>query len=132
MTPFHNKYLHKTATKAASCFICYKETTSVLTTPGDFFYACPGHLKDVFFCSPESLSKESSKEEPVILGLNDTPVGKDGQQDSNSKSKDTDPKPQYYTLHGKIFYLRQRSHQERQMESDKLHLLSQMKSPPKN
>ncbi|KAL9099435.1 MAG: hypothetical protein Q9163_005060 [Psora crenata] len=39
---------------AKSCDICYKPTTSVLITPDnkDFFYLCPGHLKDRSFCSP--------------------------------------------------------------------------------
>ena len=58
-------------TASKSCEICYKPSTSVLVTPEskvsisssitsvgtaksfqDFFYVCPGHLKDRGFCSP--------------------------------------------------------------------------------
>ncbi|KAL9612118.1 MAG: hypothetical protein Q9167_003270 [Letrouitia subvulpina] len=48
-------HLRKVAEASAKpCDICYKPTTSVLITPDrkDFFYICPGHLKDRGFCSP--------------------------------------------------------------------------------
>jgi len=56
MASFPNIYTHRKVadTASKSCEICYKPSTSVLVTPEnkDFFYACPGHLKDRGFCSP--------------------------------------------------------------------------------
>jgi hypothetical protein len=41
---------------AKACWICYKPSSSVLITPDnkDFFYICPGHLKDRGFCQPDA------------------------------------------------------------------------------
>ncbi|KAH8602212.1 VPS4-associated protein 1 [Bisporella sp. PMI_857] len=56
MASFPNVYAHRKVAQTASkaCEICYKPSTSVLVTPEnkDFFYVCPGHLKDCGFCSP--------------------------------------------------------------------------------
>ncbi|KAI1339934.1 DUF1742-domain-containing protein [Xylariaceae sp. FL0016] len=55
-------------TSAKGCELCYKPTTSVLVTPEkqDFFYVCPGHLKDSKFCSPiidhEAVAARKKKE----------------------------------------------------------------------
>ncbi|KAI1769715.1 DUF1742-domain-containing protein [Hypoxylon sp. FL1150] len=55
-------------TSAKACEICYKPSTSVLVTPEnkDFFYVCPGHLKDRGFCSPiidhEAIAAKKKKE----------------------------------------------------------------------
>ncbi|PHH76102.1 hypothetical protein CDD80_1832 [Ophiocordyceps camponoti-rufipedis] len=55
--PFPNLYSHRKVAEssAKACDICYKPTTSVLITPGnkDFFYVCPAHLKDKYFCTPK-------------------------------------------------------------------------------
>ncbi|KAA8893016.1 VPS4-associated protein 1 [Sphaerosporella brunnea] len=39
---------------AKPCFVCYRQSTSVLITPdhSDFFYTCAGHLQDSGFCTP--------------------------------------------------------------------------------
>lgn len=54
---FSNVYTHRKVaeTKAKSCDICYKLSTSVLITPDnkDWFYVCPAHLKDTGFCTPK-------------------------------------------------------------------------------
>lgn len=53
---FQNIYHHRKVANTASkpCEICFKPSTSVMTTPEnkDFFYVCPGHLKDNKFCTP--------------------------------------------------------------------------------
>jgi len=54
---FPNVYAHRKVaeTKAKSCDICYKLSTSVLITADnkDWFYVCPAHLKDPGFCTPK-------------------------------------------------------------------------------
>lgn len=54
--PFENLY-HKRAVAAnasKACFICFKATSTVLTTPDgkDWFYVCAGHLADKGFATP--------------------------------------------------------------------------------
>ena len=54
---FPNLYTHRKVAETSSkaCDICYKPSTSVLITPDkkDFFYVCPIHLKDRYFCTPK-------------------------------------------------------------------------------
>ncbi|KAJ4265367.1 hypothetical protein NW762_004655 [Fusarium torreyae] len=56
-TIFPNLYTHRKVaeTAAKACDICYKSSTSVLITPDkkDFFFVCPVHLKDRYFCTPK-------------------------------------------------------------------------------
>ncbi|KAL5086398.1 hypothetical protein Trisim1_009122 [Trichoderma cf. simile WF8] len=55
--PFPNLYTHRKVAESAAkaCDICYKPSSSVLITPDkkDFFYICPLHLKDRYFCTPK-------------------------------------------------------------------------------
>ncbi|CAK4033367.1 Hypothetical predicted protein [Lecanosticta acicola] len=53
---------------AKACWICYKPSTCVLTTPegDDYFYVCPGHLTDAKFAiakDAEDLAKKQRDEE---------------------------------------------------------------------
>ncbi|KAI5863537.1 DUF1742-domain-containing protein [Durotheca rogersii] len=67
---FPNIWHHRKVadTSAKACDICFKPSTSVLITPEnkDFFYVCPGHLKDRGFCSPiidhEAIAARKKKE----------------------------------------------------------------------
>ncbi|ROV89871.1 hypothetical protein VPNG_10251 [Cytospora leucostoma] len=56
MASFPNVYTHRKVAEAAAkgCDLCYRPSTSVLVTAEkqDFFYVCPSHLKDRWFCSP--------------------------------------------------------------------------------
>jgi hypothetical protein len=52
------------------CYICYKPSASVLTTPDskDFFYVCRSHLTDRGFASPiidEKAAEEKRKKEAM-------------------------------------------------------------------
>ncbi|GAB0133346.1 hypothetical protein EsDP_00001758 [Epichloe bromicola] len=55
--PFPNLYIHRKVaeTAAKACDVCYKPSSSVLITADkkDFFYVCPAHLKDTYFCTPK-------------------------------------------------------------------------------
>ncbi|KAM0207679.1 hypothetical protein ACHAQI_007476 [Fusarium lateritium] len=63
-TTFANIYTHRKVaeTAAKACDICYKSSTSVLITPDkkDFFFVCPVHLKDRYFCTPK-IDEEAAK-----------------------------------------------------------------------
>ncbi|KAK8228400.1 VPS4-associated protein 1 [Phyllosticta capitalensis] len=72
MATLQNVWHHRRVaeTQAKACWICYKPSSSVLITPDnkDFFYICPGHLKDKGFCSPDAdeaaaLEEKKKKEE---------------------------------------------------------------------
>ncbi|KAG6057366.1 hypothetical protein E4U17_001402 [Claviceps sp. LM77 group G4] len=56
--PFPNLYAHRKVaeTAAKACDICFKPSTSVLITADkkDYFYVCPTHLKDAYFCTPKT------------------------------------------------------------------------------
>ncbi|KAF2100676.1 DUF1742-domain-containing protein [Rhizodiscina lignyota] len=53
-----NEWHHRKVAEgqAKACWVCFKPSTSVLITPDnkDFFYICPGHLKDRGFAIPDA------------------------------------------------------------------------------
>jgi hypothetical protein len=118
-----NLYLWRTSTKAGQCFVCFKETTAVLTNELDFFYVCTNHIIDQSFCQhvieqpiPEQLSKQ-----PENLKQPDQPVIVDKDKDEVITGKKEIPKVaikipdiakpgpnQKFILHSNIFYMRQR------------------------
>ncbi|KAJ7873277.1 DUF1742-domain-containing protein [Mycena olivaceomarginata] len=58
---FTNLYYKRTAGTPKPCYICYKDTTTVLATINtvDFLYTCVVHLSDPGFASPKpALSQE--------------------------------------------------------------------------
>ncbi|CAF9914343.1 hypothetical protein IMSHALPRED_001885 [Imshaugia aleurites] len=76
---------------AKPCDICYKPTTSVLITPDskDYFYVCPGHLKDRGFCIPvideaEAAAKKKKEEMDREIEL----IKKEYDEKIRKKSKD--------------------------------------------
>ncbi|KAM0803223.1 VPS4-associated protein 1 [Usnea florida] len=86
---------------AKPCDICYKPTTSVLITPDnkDYFYVCPGHLKDRGFCTPvvdeaEAAAKkkkeEMDREIELIKKEYEEKKKKKKSKDKKGKDKDAD------------------------------------------
>jgi len=63
---YHRRLVAESAAK--SCWICYKPSSTVLITPDqdDYFYICPGHLKDAKFATAkdaEDVAERKRKEE---------------------------------------------------------------------
>ncbi|EIN10374.1 DUF1742-domain-containing protein [Punctularia strigosozonata HHB-11173 SS5] len=54
MASFTNCYYKRTAGTSKPCYVCYRPTTTVLSTANtvDWVYTCDGHLKDPGFASP--------------------------------------------------------------------------------
>ncbi|KAL0262996.1 hypothetical protein SLS55_001971 [Diplodia seriata] len=72
MAALQNHWYHRRVAdaQAKACWICFKPSSSVLITPDnkDFFYICPGHLKDRGFCEPDAdeaaaLAEKKKKDE---------------------------------------------------------------------
>ncbi|KAJ4127667.1 hypothetical protein NW765_016148 [Fusarium oxysporum] len=104
-TTFPNIYtLRKVAeTAAKACDICYKSSTSVLITPDqkDFFFVCPVHLKDRYFCTPkideEAAKRKREKEleeekERVKKEYEEKQKKKKEKEEKKEKEKDKDKK----------------------------------------
>ncbi|KAF4339315.1 AAA-ATPase vps4-associated 1 domain protein [Fusarium beomiforme] len=104
-TTFPNLYTHRKVaeTAAKACDICYKSSTSVLITPDqkDFFFVCPVHLKDRYFCTPkideEAAKKKREKEleeekERVKKEYEEKMKKKKEKEEKKDKDKDKDKK----------------------------------------
>lgn len=95
-------YLRRVAEASAKpCDICYKPTTSVLITPDnkDYFYVCPGHLKDRGFCTPvvdeaEAATKrkkeEMDREIELIKKEYEEKMKRKKEKDKKEKDRDKD------------------------------------------
>ncbi|KAL2055543.1 hypothetical protein ABVK25_004351 [Lepraria finkii] len=107
---------------AKPCDICFKPTTSVLITPDnkDYFYVCPGHLKDRGFATPiideaeaaakkkkeamdreielikheyeEKMKKQKNKDKDKDKKARDADKGKEKAKDDGSKDDGDDEK----------------------------------------
>jgi len=99
--PFPNIYTHRKVAEASAkaCDICYKPSTSVLITPDkkDFFYVCPAHLKDRYFCSPkideEAVKAKRERElaeekEKIMKEYEEKQKKKKGKEEKTKKNKD--------------------------------------------
>ncbi|KUI58302.1 hypothetical protein VP1G_05596 [Cytospora mali] len=102
MASFPNVYTHRKVAETASkgCDLCYRPSTSVLVTPEkqDFFYVCPSHLKDRWFCSPiidqaaadAKKKKELEEEVERVKKEYEERQRKKREKEDSAKSKDKD------------------------------------------
>ncbi|ROV92170.1 hypothetical protein VMCG_09289 [Cytospora schulzeri] len=102
MASFPNIYTHRKVaeTSAKGCDLCYRPSTSVLVTPEkqDFFYVCPSHLKDRWFCSPiidqaaidAKKKKEMEDEVERVRKEYEERQRKKKEKEESAKSKDKD------------------------------------------
>ncbi|ROW00651.1 hypothetical protein VSDG_03205 [Cytospora chrysosperma] len=102
MASFPNIYAHRKVaeTSAKGCDLCYKPSTSVLVTPEkqDFFYVCPSHLKDRWFCSPiidqaaidAKKKREMEEEVERVKKEYEERQRKKKEKEESAKSKDKD------------------------------------------
>ncbi|KUI73653.1 hypothetical protein VM1G_09613 [Cytospora mali] len=102
MASFPNVYTHRKVAETASkgCDLCYRPSTSVLVTPEkqDFFYVCPSHLKDRWFCSPiidqaaidAKKKKELEEEVERVKKEYEERQRKKKEKEDSAKSKDKD------------------------------------------
>ncbi|RDB23252.1 hypothetical protein Hypma_009661 [Hypsizygus marmoreus] len=73
---FTNVYYKRTAGTPKACYVCYKPTTTVLSTIDtvDFLYTCPGHLTDHGFAT--SLGGVDGAGGGRKMGLTDEEIAK--------------------------------------------------------
>ncbi|PNY30069.1 Uncharacterized protein TCAP_00026, partial [Tolypocladium capitatum] len=92
---FQNVYTHRKVadTSSKACDICYKPTTSVLITPDkkDFFYVCPVHLQDRYFCTPK-IDEEAVKARREKELAEETEKLKKEYEERQRKKKDKESK----------------------------------------
>ncbi|RCI14896.1 hypothetical protein L249_6998 [Ophiocordyceps polyrhachis-furcata BCC 54312] len=93
--PFLNLYSHRKVAEssAKACDICYKPSTSVLITADskDFFYVCPAHLKDRYFCTPK-IDEDAVKAKREKALAEEMERLKDEYEERQRKKKDKDNK----------------------------------------
>ncbi|KAG6038822.1 hypothetical protein E4U41_003608, partial [Claviceps citrina] len=96
--PFPNLYTHRKVadTAAKACDVCYKPSSSVLITAdkkvmgADFFYVCPAHLQDTYFCTPkiDEPALQARREKALAA---ETEKLKREYQERQQKKRDQDP-----------------------------------------
>ncbi|KAL7413035.1 AAA-ATPase Vps4-associated protein 1-domain-containing protein [Mrakia frigida] len=97
-----NRYYQRTAGTARPCFICFRESTTVLSTfnTTDFLYVCPGHLLDRGFATlltppsapPSPASSGPSKEEIAkVIADYERKKSKGKDKDEDKKDKKEEP-----------------------------------------
>ncbi|KAF2864141.1 DUF1742-domain-containing protein [Piedraia hortae CBS 480.64] len=133
---YHRRLVAEPAAKA--CWICYKPSSTVLTTPGgeDFFYICPGHLDDTKFALAKDsqqphVQAEKGKNDDKTMGKNekvkdeDTDVKDSDKQPAKKKTdraepktKDEDqvkPKPRVFELQKSFWQMRLQQKREAEL-----------------
>jgi AAA-ATPase Vps4-associated protein 1 len=76
------------ASKSGSCFVCYKESSAVLTNEKDFFYVCIGHILDYSFCKHQvSPPPKPTTPEPKPKPVEEKNVADKSIKDGGEKDK---------------------------------------------
>lgn len=115
-TPFANLYYKRTVATPRACYVCYKPTSTVLSTAPvvDWIYTCDTHLSDPGFAtlqaptaspspnaSPEEIAKikeeweakQKKKEEAQKEKEKEKKDGEEKKESTEEKPKVTSPKP---------------------------------------
>lgn len=131
-------YEKKTATEQRDCFICRKDTSTVLRQDGDFFFVCENHLKDVSFCTPvidpAAASTNASKpSEPAKAVEKDKDAKADPSTTKDNKDQQT-VQPEKYKLSSAYHRMREERLIKLQARStvSRTNLLSQLPAVPKS
>lgn len=123
----NRKYERKTAARSGACYICYKDTTTVLRNTADWFYVCNSHLLDYSFCSkvepeqhlpvpdalPQTADELTEVNKKTKIGVLESMVNYIAPAPKNVVEKKAEIIPDQIILAQNIFYLRERLKKEK-------------------
>ncbi|CAG7848743.1 SubName: Full=Uncharacterized protein {ECO:0000313/EMBL:CCA69964.1} [Serendipita indica DSM 11827] len=85
-TPLQNMYYKRPVGTPKPCFICYRETRTVLWNPQDFLYTCDSHLSDTGFAT--AVSPDPAPSQKVTLSEDELKKIKEEWEDKQRKKKE--------------------------------------------